>query len=317
MCAKDTSTGTVDPESREVRPRISGEAAQQLQTFAERNDMTQSEAAEHLIKLATGATSIGTEISSINSKLDRVLEGLQAPGVASPVEEDGLAADGATTAKLNYDELSPGHSEPIAPDESNFEHPSVVKHTPRTRVPVMRGILLHEDVESLPERELLQRLQSTFGCSQPTAEGYVEHGMHRSWYPNPERGIESPQLLEEIKSELKSHPQTDSKRIDKCSSISELMPETVETTGGEVHPVWDPSSEIYVDERLYRAKLTFLLSRLSQFLQDRPKSGKTKLLLVSSMDYARAQAGMGEKVQELRAELSEEGIQLPESGWYQ
>lgn len=331
MCAKDTSAPEDvpsepedggDESTEEIRPRITGEPAARVGAYAELHGLSQREATEQLILIATGAQDVGERVEAMDAKLERVLEELQAPGVGAPVEDNGVVADGAVRAKIDYNNLSWNHQEPISRDEAQFSNSAVLKHTPRTRVPVVRGILLDEERERLSERELRELIMDVFGCARATADGYLQTGQHRSWHPHPELEISrQTDLFEKLQEQLLRVVDPGSKdKVRSCSSLEELFTEhdTVTNSDGEILRVWEPKPQYFVSERLFNARTRQTLWKLEAFLKERTRSGKAKLLFTRVLAYAQERGDLTEEqAAEIRTELQEEGVELPSDSWWE
>lgn len=314
MCAKDTSPP-------EIRPRISGSPAERVRQYAQEKGITQSEAAEQLVMIATGARDVGQNVEAMNAKLDRVLQEMQAPGVGAPVENGQVAADGATLEKINYNNLTWDHSEPISREEADFASKDVVRMTPRTRVPVIRGILLDEgyseDGSSISEERLLGVIRDVFECAPQTAENYLERGAHRSWYPHPECYLGGSDLLGDLKEQLRG--ELSDYKLEKVSSLSELLSDRIKDDDDEIKEVWQSSTAYYLhssSEQLHTAYARALLNRIANYLRGEPDSVKWQLMFTRVAAYAREHSQTPEEeISALEEELREEDVPLPSEWW--
>ena len=317
MCANDAGgSGRV-----QLHCRVSTEAKQQIEEYAELHDCAQWEAVDSLIKIAAGSTDVGRQIESMDAKLQRVLEQLDAPGIGQQLADGQVAADGAVTQKIDYDNLPWEHDLEISSEEADFSDPSVVSQTPRSRVPVIRGILLGNDRERITPGELTALTRGVFDCTLPTARGYVETGSGKSWYPDPGWYLtESEDLWIAFKEEMQEAGVAERVLEQKegfqsyCSEKVEISREGRPTEERYVLPV---EEEYLVERELFNAKIRQILSNMEQQLREHPKSGKFKLLLEWYLAYGQREGDLQESdVEAVRERLEKAGVQLPNREWW-
>lgn len=301
--------------------RVSTEAKRQIEEYKELHDCTQWEAVDSLIKIAAGSTDVATQIESMDAKLQRVLEQLDAPGIGQQLADGQVAADGAVTQQLDYDNLPPKHDLEISIEEADFSDPEVVSQTPRARVPVIRGILLDNDRERISPGELETLTRDVFGCTLPTAQNYLEYGSGKAWYPDPGWQLtQSEELWSAMKEEMLEAGVPKGK-LRRAGGLQAYCSDRV-TISGEDRPTEEryvlPVEEEYLlEEQMFNAKIRQILSNMEHYLRERPKAGKYKLLLERVLALGQEQGDLqAETAEELRERLESEGVQLPNREWW-
>lgn len=182
----------------QVHSRVSDAELELLDEWTDNRDISRAEGIRQLIHIVCGDgddTGIHAQLEDIQTQLDELTElhhqpdlsgAPEAPAPAQASGEPEVTADGGITATTtDYSSLGMSHTRPIAPDEADFSDPSVVGQTPAARLPVLRGVLIHQmrnrSTEIIEEQELQNLIEQTFGTTRKTTRRYVreavKHGL--------------------------------------------------------------------------------------------------------------------------------------------
>lgn len=303
----------------QLHSRVSREAMEQVEQYADLHDCPKWEAVDRLIKIGAGGTDVATQVDAMDAKLQRVLEELQAPGIGSEISEDGIAADGALSAKIDYDNLQWRHSVEISPEEAAFSDPSVVSQTPRSRVPVVRGILLDRDTTRVTHGELVTLIRDVFNCTLPTAEGYAETGEHKSWYPHPGWELTRNEALwSRLKDEM-VEAGVPERALELKDGMQDYCSERVQLDEERGERYVLPVEEEYlVDDALFNAQIRQIVSNMEHQIREHTSSGKYKLLLEWVFHYGQQHGDLAQsEIDDVRERIRDAGAELPGRNWWE
>lgn len=335
MCAKMNGREEGSPETDEsdewkrLNVRVSPDAISIANSHANKWGCSRAEAVDRMIRIASGSTDLGSEILEMRQDLDSVLEALNAPGLGAEVQDDGIAADGATAAKVDYNALSPTHTVEIDPDEREFTRSQVLKQTPRHRVPVLRGFLLqkHDGFTNgktkTTESAVVDLAIREFGCTKATARNYVQRGHGSSWYLTPSRHLERTGWLRAM-NEWRDENAHAKKHAGSLKDFFPMeVPEERLDTGANDYreartPLIPESDKLHGSPHLHEAEANQLLSRALTAVEQRPTAAKYHLLVHRVVEYMgefEISNNNEERVAEVFGELEGNGVEVHEAVW--